>query len=132
MEKATKKYKCRISDKAIFWTINSIDKIDKNTFIKDYVPTFKEVDFTPNFIDQFTVTIVLDKSTYTMLEITDTETNEVMYFLNANISQKLSSGFTCQFDLDVFLTYAWDYYAFLAKAKYMDTAYVNRAMLPCL
>lgn len=132
MEKATKKYKCRISDKAIFWTINSIDKIDKLTFLKDYVPTFKEVDFTPNFIDQFTVTIVLDKSTYTMLEITDTETNEVMYFLNANISQKLSSGFTCQFDLDVFLTYAWDYYKFLGNSNYMDTAYVNRAMNPLL
>lgn len=130
--KNTKKYKCRISEQEIFWTINSVDKIDKNTFNKNYVPNFKDVDFIPNFIDQFTISLALDKATYTMVEITDVETNEIMYFLNSNISKKMDKGFICQFDLDVYLTYAWDYYKFLATSKFMDTAHVNRAMLPCL
>lgn len=111
------RYKVRISESPIFWTINSINHPSSTLWENTYLPTFIDIECYVNWVDVFTVTSVLDKSTYTMLELTDTVTNEVMYFLNSKINKKLSSGYEMEFKVDVYLTFGLKFYAWMVDNK---------------
>lgn len=113
----TTTYKCRLSKSPIFWTVNSIDKPSQQYFKNNI--EWIDVNFTPNWVDQFTATIVTDTSDYTLMEIQEittdgeNETIKTFYFTNSNINKKLKNGYLLQFDLDVYLTYFYDLVSFI-------------------
>lgn len=112
------RYKIRLSSEPIFWTTNSINHPSKNLWTNTYLPTFVEIATTPiNWIDVFTITSVLDKSDYTMLELTDTVTNEIIYFLANKITKKLTTGFEIQFTIDIYLTFGMAFMDWLVEKK---------------
>ena len=115
--KTFKGYACEISNSPIFWTINSIDKPSQQ-YLNDNIKWTK-VNFTPNFIDQFTVNIVVDSDQYTLLKIyeiydkvdsdkpdkVETTQENQKIFINANVSKILKKGYLLTFDLDIWATY---------------------------
>lgn len=130
MSETFKKYVCKITKEPIFWSINSIDKPTRKC-LESY--TFEDVNFTPNFIDQFTLSIVADSENYTILqlsEIWESEkdgiksqfTKNIKYYLNSKNSKILKNGYLLIFDLDIYLTYFFDFFD-----KYYSNIYVKRA-----
>lgn len=111
------RYKVRISKQPIFWTTNSTNHPSKDLWTNTYLPTFVDIDCYINWVDVFTVTTVLDLATYTMMEITDTVTNEVIYLLANQINKKLSNGFEMQFVIDIYLTFGMGFYQWLSNNK---------------
>ena len=128
--KTFKGYQCQISKTPIFWNINSIDKPSKQ-FFNSYVE-WDNVNFTPNFIDQFTVNIVADSDKYTLLKIyeiyetvdsekpdeTATSWENEKIYINSNVSKILKKGFLLKFDLDIFATYFYDLTDYLKSNNY--------------
>lgn len=111
---ANNRYKIRLSNSKIFWNINSIDKPAWQLWTL-YKSTFIDINGTPiNWVDAFTITTILDSSEYTMLELTDTVDNSVLYFLNNQVLKKLSNGFEIEFKLDIFLSFGLDFYQWLS------------------
>ena len=108
-----KKYTCYISSSPVFWTINSIDK-PTDSYIESL--EYNKIDFTPNWVDNQTITIVADKQSYTVLKLIDNEENFTYYFLNSNINKKMAKGYLLTFELDVWATYCIDFMGFLAKS----------------
>lgn len=108
------KYKAYITDSnKIFWTKNSVDKPTKQ-FFESLMGSVEWVDLgniTPNFINQFNGSIVVDKDTYTYLKLINTETNEVKYFSIDRVNKVLNNGFVIDITLDVFTTYTLNFYA---------------------
>lgn len=107
------KYKAYIteSDK-IFWTKNSVDKPTKQ-FFESLMGSVEWLDLgniTPNFINQFNGSIVVDKDTYTYLKLINTETDEVKYYSIDRINKVLNNGYVIDITLDVFTTYTLNFY----------------------
>lgn len=125
------KYKAYITESSIFWTKNSVDKPTKDNF--DLIMRTAEwVDLgnvTPNFINQFNGSIVVDKDTYTYLKLHNTETGEVKYYSVDRVNKVLNNGFIIDITLDVFTTYTINIYN-----RKMDTwpVKVNRSTAYCL
>lgn len=112
------RYKVRLSDKRIFWNTNSINHPSRTLWESTYLPTFKDIDGTPiNWIDVFSLTTILDRTDYTMLELTDTVTNKVYYFLSSKITKTLANGFEMLFVLDVWLTFGMDFIDWLVQKR---------------
>ena len=107
------KYKAYITDNnKIFWTKNSVDKPTKE-FFESLMGSSEWVDLgniTPNFINQFNGSIVVDKDTYTYLKLINTETDEVKYFSIDRVNKVLNNGFVIDITLDVFTTYTLNFY----------------------
>ena len=107
------KYKAYITDSnKIFWTKNSVDKPTKD-FFESLMGSSEWVDLgniTPNFINQFNGSIVVDKDTYTYLKLINTETNEVKYYSIDRVNKVLNNGFVIDITLDVFTTYTLNFY----------------------
>lgn len=107
------KYKAYITDSdKIFWTKNSVDKPTKE-FFNSLMGSTEWVDLgniTPNFINQFNGSIVVDKDTYTYLKLINTETDEVKYYSIDRVSKVLNNGFVIDITLDVFTTYTLNFY----------------------
>lgn len=107
------KYKAYITDSnKIFWTKNSVDKPTKE-FFESLMGSAEWVDLgniTPNFINQFNGSIVVDKDTYTYLKLINTETDEVKYYSIDRINKVLNNGFVIDITLDVFTTYTLNFY----------------------
>ena len=128
--KTFKGYQCQISKTPIFWNINSIDKPSRQ-FFNSYVE-WDDVNFTPNFLDQFTVNIVADTDKYTLLKIyeiyetvdsdrpdeTATSWENEKIYINSNVSKILKKGFLLKFDLDIFATYFYDLTDYLKSNNY--------------
>lgn len=108
------KYKAYITDSdKIFWTKNSVDKPTKQ-FFESLMGSVEWVDLgniTPNFINQFNGSIVVDKDTYTYLKLVNTETGEVKYFSIDRVNKVLNNGFVIDITLDIFTTYTLNFYA---------------------
>ena len=107
------KYKAYITDtNKIFWTKNSVDKPTKD-FFESLMGSTEWVDLgniTPNFINQFNGSIVVDKDTYTYLKLINTETDEVKYYSIDRVNKVLNNGFVIDITLDVFTTYTLNFY----------------------
>lgn len=107
------KYKAYITDNnKIFWTKNSVDKPTKE-FFESIMESTEWVDLgniTPNFINQFNGSIVVDKDTYTYLKLINTETDEVKYYSIDRVNKVLNNGFVIDLTLDVFTTYTLNFY----------------------
>lgn len=107
------KYKAYITDSnKIFWTKNSVDKPTKE-FFETLMVSAEWVDLgniTPNFINQFNGSLVVDKDTYTYLKLINTETNEVKYYSIDRVNKVLNNGFVIDITLDVFTTYTLNFY----------------------
>lgn len=107
------KYKAYITDSdKIFWTKNSVDKPTKQ-FFESLMASTEWVDLgniTPNFINQFNGSIVVDKDTYTYLKLINTETDEVKYYSIDRVNKVLNNGFVIDITLDVFTTYTLNFY----------------------
>lgn len=107
------KYKAYITDSnKIFWTKNSVDKPTKEFFVS-LMGSVVWVDLgniTPNFINQFNGSLVVDKDTYTYLKLINTETDEVKYYSIDRVSKVLNNGFVIDITLDVFTTYTLNFY----------------------
>lgn len=136
--KTFKGYSCEISNSPIFWTINTIDKPNKD-FLNSI--TWTQVNFTPNFVDQFTTTIVADSENYTLLKIyeiyesVDGSTSAISYenekiFINSNISKVLKKGYLLTFDLDLWATYGVNFLDYLNNNDYL--IHVKRALSPSI
>lgn len=126
------KYKAYITENTnIFWTKNSVDKPTKEYF--DLIMRTSEwVDLgniTPNFINQFNGSIVVDKDEYTYLKLIDTERGKVQYFTVDRVSKVLNNGYVIDITLDVFTTHTLNIYN-----RLMDTwpVKVNRTTAYCL
>lgn len=131
MEKVTKKYKCSIYKGGVWWSANSIDKPSKNLFITNYKNKMVDIDITPNWIDQFTVNLVLDKPSYGLLKIEDLTLNKTFYFINSNINKALTNGYLVTYDLDLYLTYGLTFFEEIRKQGF-NTIKVNRMLYPLL
>lgn len=117
MANTNNRYKIRLSEQPIFWSTNSIDHPTRELWESTYLPTFFDLDTTPiNFIDMFTLSMVCDKDSYTMLELTDTKTGKVMYYLNNNINKQFD-GFEMIYKLDIYLSFCMDFYDWLKTNK---------------
>lgn len=107
------KYKAYITDNnKVFWTKNSVDKPTKQ-FFESLMGSTEWVDLgniTPNFINQFNGSIVVDKDTYTYLKLINIETDEVKYYSIDRVSKVLNNGFVIDITLDVFTTYTLNFY----------------------
>lgn len=107
------KYKAYITDSnKIFWTKNSVDKPTKEFFesLMGSAEWLELGNITPNFINQFNGSIVVDKDTYTYLKLINTETNEVKYYSIDRVNKVLNNGFVIDITLDVFTTYTLNFY----------------------
>lgn len=93
MEKNNSNYECWIYQGTTFWTANSIDKPSFNLFKTRYEKAMEKINFTPNFIDQFTVELVTDRNYYGVLKIVDKIENKTLYYINSNTTKKLSSAY---------------------------------------
>lgn len=110
------RYKIRISKEPIFWTTNSVNHPHWTLWQSDYLPTFINIsNCYINWIDNFTISTILDSSDYTMLELTDTITNNVMYFLAKSISKKLQNGYELIFNVDIYLSFLSDFFQWLQQ-----------------
>lgn len=107
------KYKAYITESnKIFWTKNSVDKPTKE-FFESLMGRTEWVDLgniTPNFINQFNGSVVVDKDTYTYLKLINTETDEVKYYSIDRVNKVLNNGFVIDITLDVFTTYTLNFY----------------------
>lgn len=107
------KYKAYITDSnKVFWTKNSVDKPTKD-FFESLMGSVEWIDLgniTPNFINQFNGSLVVDKDTYTYLKLINTETNEVKYYSIDRVNKVLNNGFVIDITLDVFTTYTLNFY----------------------
>lgn len=125
------KYKAYITDSnKIFWTKNSVDKPTKE-FFESLMGSTEWIDLgniTPNFINQFNGSLVVDKDTYTYLKLINTETNEVKYFSIDRVSKALNNGFVIDITLDVFTTYTLNFYQQIESLPIK----VNRTTAYCL
>lgn len=125
------KYKAYITDSnKIFWTKNSVDKPTKDYF-ETLMISADWVDLgniTPNFINQFNGSIVVDKDTYTYLKLINNETNEVKYYSIDRVNKVLNNGFVIDITLDVFTTYTINFYDRLETLPIK----VNRTTAYCL
>ena len=125
------KYKAYITEQNIWWTKNSVDKPNKDTF--DLIMrTAQWVDLgniTPNFINQFNGSIVVDKDSYTYLKLQDIENGKVQYFTVDRVDKILNNGYVIDITLDVFTTYTLNIYN-----RLIDTwpIKVNRTTAYCL
>lgn len=131
MEKVTKKYKCSIYKGGVWWSANSIDKPSKNLFINNYKNKMVEIDITPNWIDQFTVNLVLDNPGYGLLKIEDLTLNKTFYFINSNINKTLTNGYLVTYDLDLYLTYGLTFFEEISNQGF-NMVKVNRMLNPLL
>lgn len=107
------KYKAYITDSNnIFWTKNSVDKPTKE-FFETLMNSADWVDLgniTPNFINQFNGSMVVDKDTYTYLKLINSETDDVKYYSIDRVNKVLNNGFVIDITLDVFTTYTLNFY----------------------
>lgn len=125
------KYKAYITDSnKIFWTKNSVDKPTKDYF-ETLMRSADWVDLgniTPNFINQFNGSIVVDKDTYTYLKLINTETNEIKYYSIDSVNKALNNGYVIDITLDVFTTYTINFYERLETLPVK----INRTTAYCL
>lgn len=133
-ETAQKRYSIRLSKTPIFWTTNSINHPSKQLWESDYLSTFTAIpdSNTPiNWINVFNLTAVLDSQDYTMLELTDSVTNEKLYFLASSTTKKLANGFELIFKMDIYLSYGKDFYEWLKTKKLQITVnrFLNQTLL---
>ena len=133
-ETTQKRYKIRLSKEPIFWTTNSINHPHINLWESTYLPTFFEVpdSNTPiNWVDYYNLTTILDSQDYTMLELTDTLTNEKLYFLASLTTKKLANGFEMRFAMDIYLSYGMSFYEWLKSKKLQITVnrFLNQTLL---
>lgn len=125
-EQTEKKYKCFASKIQPWWSINSIDKPDWRYFRKTYGDTFTEIDITPNWVDTFTIDIVVDSYKIRMIKIENIE-GFPYYFLSSKILKKLTKGYVIRYDLDIWLTFGEHFFNSLASiTDYTHRIKVNR------
>lgn len=125
------KYKAYITDSnKFFWTKNSVDKPTKQFFetIIRSADWIELGNITPNFINQFNGSLVVDKDTYTYLKLENTLTNEIKYYSIDSVSKVLNNGFVIDITLDVFTTYTINFYENLDSLPIK----VNRTTAYCL
>lgn len=106
MEQKNKNYEYWISDTPIIESINSINKYSYYFWTNTFSKTFKKVDLNVNFISDTQVSTILDKNNYSVLKIVDNqqqvEYKKIRYFFNSNVTKRLTSGYECIFDLDIY------------------------------
>lgn len=125
------KYKAYISEAFIWWTKNSVDKPTKQYFDRLMeITTWVDLgNITPNFINQFNGSIVVDKDTYSYLKLENLENGKVQYFVVDRVSKVLNNGYVIDITLDVFTTYTLHLYD-----RHMEAwpVKVNRTTAYCL
>lgn len=125
------KYKAFITrEENIYWTKNSVDKPSKMGFdeLMENIIWLEMGEITPNFINQFNGSIVVDSDDYTYLKLENTETNEVKYFTIDRVSKVLNNGYVIDITLDVFTTYTLNLYEYIEDKQ----IYVNRTSALCV
>lgn len=131
MEKNNSNYECWIYQGTTFWTANSIDKPSFNLFKTRYEKAMEKINFTPNFIDQFTVELVTDRNYYGVLKIVDKIENKTLYYINSNTTKKLTNGYVVTFDLDLYLSFGEALFTGIQELPF-SMIKVNRLLMPVL
>lgn len=127
-----KKYKCFISSKEVWWTISSIDKPFWRYFESEYENTFVEIDHTPNWIDNFTIQMVVENQNISMVKL-EQDKDLPYYFLFNRVVKKLSKGYIIEFDLDIWVTFGQETIKRLqGRTGMLAQAKVNRLSPPLL
>lgn len=125
------KYKAYLTkSNKIFWTKNSVDKPTKDYFnqLMNSIEWLDLGNLTPNFINQFNGSLVVDRNDYTYLKLINNETNEVRYYSIDRVSKELNNGYVIDITLDVFATYTINFYDTLNETPIK----VNRSTAYCL
>lgn len=107
MEQPIKNFTLYGSKVPIFWSKASEDRPSKELFESiDF--QWEEFPNTPNFLDNFTSSVVLPSDTYTYFKLIDKQTNQITYWYIEKVNRRLNQGIMYYIALDTYTSYVID------------------------